>query len=114
MILPIRVEVYRKQLSATMAAPKSKLRGAFNNNAEVLKMGAQLGLPTLCWGVALSMAAFGAAPSPVADAAMRGDIVAVRALMARKADVNAPQPDGATALMWAAQTNDVDLVELLL
>jgi len=60
------------------------------------------------------MAAFGAAPSPVADAAMRGDIVAVRALMARKADVNAPQPDGATALMWAAQTNDVDLVELLL
>ena len=39
--------------------------------------------------------------SDVADAAMRGDKAAVRALLAQKADVNAPQADGATALHWA-------------
>ncbi|HUK36084.1 MAG TPA: ankyrin repeat domain-containing protein, partial [Vicinamibacterales bacterium] len=36
----------------------------------------------------------------VADAAMRGDTAAVRALLQKKADVNAPQVDGATALHW--------------
>lgn len=57
---------------------------------------------------------FAAAPSPVADAAMRHDIPAVRALLAQKADVNAPQADGATALMWAVRANDAELVDLLL
>ena len=33
----------------------------------------------------------------VADAAMKGDKTAVRALIAQKADVNAAQADGATA-----------------
>ena len=55
----------------------------------------------LCLGAILSMANLAAAPSPVADAAMHHDIAAVRALLAQRVDVNAPQPDGATALMWA-------------
>ena len=42
-----------------------------------------------------------ASRSEVADAAARGDITAVRALIAQKDDVNAPQADGATALHWA-------------
>jgi uncharacterized protein len=63
---------------------------------------------------ALSMASFGATPSPVADAAMNQERDTVRSLVAQKADVNAPQPDGTTALTWAARANDMELVNLLL
>jgi ankyrin repeat protein len=55
-----------------------------------------------------------AASTDVADAAMRGDRNAVRAALARKADVNAPQVDGSTALHWAAERDDLDLADLLL
>jgi ankyrin repeat protein len=54
------------------------------------------------------------AGADVADAAMRGDLGAVRALMQKGADVNAPQIDGATALHWAVYRDDVAAVELLL
>ena len=54
------------------------------------------------------------ADSPVADAAMRGDVAAVRALLAEGADVNAPQGDGMTALHWAAHNGDASLVGILL
>ncbi len=52
--------------------------------------------------------------SPVADAAMEGDIATVRALLAGGADVNAAQGDGMTALHWAAERGDADLAEMLL
>lgn len=52
--------------------------------------------------------------SPIADAAMRRDIAAVRALIAKHADVNAPQGDGMTALHWAAKNGDVEMTSLLL
>ena len=39
-----------------------------------------------------------AADSPLADAAMRGDKAAVRALLKDKVDINAAQDDGSTAL----------------
>jgi len=55
-----------------------------------------------------------AATSEVADAAMRGDREAVRAALARKADVNAAQVDGTTALHWAVERDDVEVAELLL
>jgi len=52
--------------------------------------------------------------SPIADAAMRGDVATVRTLIARRADVNAPQGDGMTALHWAADHGDSAIaVELL-
>jgi ankyrin repeat protein len=63
---------------------------------------------------ACAVASVAAAGADVADAAMRGDLVAVRALIARRADVNAPQGDGATALHWAVYRGRVDLVEALL
>ena len=47
-----------------------------------------------------------AGKSDVADAAMRGNVAVVRALIGQKADVNAPQNDGATALHWAVYHGD--------
>jgi ankyrin repeat protein len=66
---------------------------------------------------ALLVLAFGVrtfAKSDVADAAMRGDISAVRALIAQKADVNAPQNDGATALHWAVFTGNREMATVLM
>ena len=54
------------------------------------------------------------AVSPIADAAMRGDVAAVRTLIARRADVNAPQGDGMTALHWAADHGDSAMATALL
>jgi len=58
--------------------------------------------------------AVAAVKSDVADAAQRGDKAAVRALILKKANVNAPQIDGTAALHWAVQANDAELTDLLL
>ena len=50
----------------------------------------------------------------IADAAMNQDAGAVRELLARKADVNAAQPDGTTALDWAVRWNDLETAGLLI
>jgi ankyrin repeat protein len=55
-----------------------------------------------------------AATAEVADAAMRGDLAAMRTLLAKKADVNAPQGDGATALHWAVYRGDAEMLTTLL
>ena len=62
----------------------------------------------------LTTAGVRAETSDVADAVMRGDSAAVRRLLTQKADVNAPQTDGATALHWAAYREDLATVDLLL
>jgi ankyrin len=63
----------------------------------------------------LSVAASGfAANSDVPDAAQRRNKDTLRSLIQQHADVNAAQPDGATALQWAAHWNDLDAVNLLL
>lgn len=54
------------------------------------------------------------AEAPVADAAERGDLEAVRTLLRQGADVNTAQSDGMTALHWAASNNDVEIVSTLL
>ena len=54
------------------------------------------------------------AASTVADAAKRGDRDAVRAALARKADVNEPQVDGSTALHWAVERDDLEMADLLI
>jgi ankyrin repeat protein len=54
------------------------------------------------------------AETRLADAAMAQDKPAVRTLVAQKADVNAAQPDGTTALHWAVRQDDLETVELLL
>ena len=75
------------------------------------------GLRVLCGVIVFvsfvaSLAAAG--QSDVADAVMRGDRAAVRALLAKRADVNAARPDGSTALMLAADRNDLDVATLLI
>ena len=55
-----------------------------------------------------------AASAPVADAAMRGEVQTVRALLKQGADVNQAQGDGMTALHWAAMSNNTELAQLLL
>jgi ankyrin repeat protein len=59
-------------------------------------------------------AAVRAAGSDVADAVMRGDLVAARALITKGVDVNAHQGDGATALHWAVYRDNVEAVDMLL
>ena len=51
--------------------------------------------------------------APLADAVQRRDTQAVRSLLKTRADVNAPQSDGATALHWAAYLEDADTTALL-
>ncbi|HZJ32435.1 MAG TPA: ankyrin repeat domain-containing protein [Vicinamibacterales bacterium] len=54
------------------------------------------------------------AQSSIVDVARGGDAAALRALLGRKADVNATAADGTTALHWAARRDDVAMVEALL
>lgn len=56
----------------------------------------------------------GSNDSPVADAAERGDVETVVALLQQGADVNAAQGDGMTALHWAGMNGNAELVEVLL
>ena len=73
------------------------------------------------WAVSLTLIGtltgvlIGAAPDTrLIDAVRRVDTAAVRRLLEQKVDVNATQPDGATALHWAAHRNDLAIADLLL
>src|SRR5436190_681865 len=73
----------------------------------------------ICLGVALllsgaDMASAAGGDARLADAVMRSDRDAARALLQQKIDVNAAQPDGMTALHWAARQDDLDTAQLLL
>jgi len=74
----------------------------------------RLGVGSLISLLMLTTVGMSAATSDVADAVMRGDSVAVRRLLTQKADVSAPQADGATALHWAVYQGDFATVDLLL
>ena len=54
------------------------------------------------------------AAAPVAEAASRGDLDQVRALLRDGADVNSAQGDGMTALHWAASRDDARIAKVLL
>src|SRR6202167_5538186 len=55
-----------------------------------------------------------AADTPLIDAVKSADKAALRALMQKKADVNATEPDGSTALQWASYRDDVESADLLI
>jgi ankyrin repeat protein len=54
-----------------------------------------------------------ASDARLADAAKSLDRAAVRLLLEQRADVNAPQADGTTALHWAAHQDDLETARLL-
>ncbi|MDQ1473061.1 MAG: uncharacterized protein QOJ99_4541 [Bryobacterales bacterium] len=66
--------------------------------------------------LALAPAALLAAGSDfrLADAEKKADKIAVRELLNKHADVNAPAVDGATALHWAAYWDDLETARLLI
>ncbi len=53
------------------------------------------------------------ARAPLADATEKMDRAAIRTLLKQHAAVNTPQPDGMTALHWAAYQDDVEIARLL-
>jgi len=64
--------------------------------------------------LAASAASTGLAGSPLADAVEKSDRATIRALLENHSDVNAAQPDGMTALHWAAYEDDLETARLLL
>ena len=84
--------------------------------------GVRIGGRSRRWAGALVVAWMPAMPvvvapppaAPVADAAMRGDLAAVRALVRQGERVNAAQGDGMTALHWAAFHGDSAMAVALL
>ena len=68
------------------------------------------------WAVWLLLAGAvsAAAEITLADAAEKKDSAAVRVLLEEKANVNAPQADGMTALHWATHYDDLDAVKLFI
>jgi len=69
----------------------------------------------LCATFTLCASVLQAAPgrAPLADAAEKMDRAAIRTLLTQHADVNASQPDGMTALHWAAYRDNVEIARLL-
>jgi ankyrin repeat protein len=65
-------------------------------------------------GASRVLAPMGAHDAPLADAARRQDKQAILSLLAKKADVNAIQPDGATALHWAVYAEDAEMTAALI
>ena len=55
-----------------------------------------------------------ATDSAVVTAAKDGDLRTVRALLAKKANVNEPARDGSTALLWAVYHSDAEMTKALL
>ena len=62
----------------------------------------------------MAAAAPAGAPDPVLDAARQGDVKALKALIAKGADVNHALGDGMTALHFAAERNDAEAATVLI
>jgi len=73
-------------------------------------------LPAFCITAFLVVGSlsFGAAPTNIVDAARTGDANQVRAFIEKKVDVNTRASDGATALHWAVNRDDLKMVDVLL
>ena len=89
------------------------VRGETRRSASVPRRPSIRLLRVACGAMAmwLGIAAAHAADFPLADAAERKVAAVVRTLLTQKADVNAAQADGMTALHWGAYYDDPELVK---
>jgi ankyrin repeat protein len=75
----------------------------------------QLAAAVVAVGLAASVTLVGAdSVAKLSEAIQRGDRPAVRALMAKPAEVRATDADGTTPLHWAVRADDVEMVRALL
>jgi len=65
-------------------------------------------------GLAVFLMGAGGGRPALVDAAKNADREALRALLQKKADVNATDADGSTALLWASYRDDAESADLLL
>jgi len=77
-------------------------------------VGMLLCLPLLLTGCSLVTRRNAPPPPPLIQAVSKGDIVTVRALLAKGADVQARDANGRSALMYAAENGDPTTVQALL
>ena len=68
-------------------------------------------IAVVVWAAAHAAAA---GPASIAEAVKARDLETVRQLLQQKADVQAPLPDGTTALHWAAHWDEVELARQLI
>jgi ankyrin repeat protein len=68
----------------------------------------------LACGTVVSIVSAAGPDRRLVEAARRRDLQAVRELIAARAEVNQPQPDGATALHWAAHLGDHAMADALI
>ena len=83
-------------------------------SSHLLHMLTKRGLGFCAIGLTAAILSGAVVNSEIADATMKRDIEAVRALILKKANVNAPQVDGTTALHWAVENNDLETTDLLI
>jgi ankyrin repeat protein len=76
-------------------------------------MKTRLAIILLSIGMALTVV-YAAGAADAANAVQNRDLEALKTLLKQRIDVNAAQPDGTTALHWAAHWNDAEAVSLLL
>ena len=72
------------------------------------------GLACALFFLMVAVSAAGAVPVRLIDAVKAADRDAIRTLLQQRVDVNAAEPDGATALHWAARANDLQAADMLL
>ena len=78
----------------------------------IVKKAVAASLVAFLWSGAPAVAQ--TADTRLADAAMKRDIAAVKALVAQRVDVNAPGKDGTPALHWMVRVDDVETARLLI
>src|SRR2546426_7794098 len=113
--LPGRTRARSLQLHTEIAETRSHNIDCFQffNRIGVMCRTLSAGLTIVLLFSATSLA-FCAGDARLADAVMRADRNAVRSLLQQKADVNATQADGMTALHWAVRQNDLETAQVLL
>jgi uncharacterized protein len=71
-----------------------------------------LATPLLVGG--MTAVVWAAGPAGLVEAVKNGDRTAAKTLLDKRADANAAEADGTTALHWAVQQNDAEMVDALL